>query len=110
MTISSIKTSETFLKNKSQFIFLIGSIFTSLGILLVTVGGSWDITNHLLSKPESFFSPPHALMYSGVAISLIGVVLSFVGWKNLQKFKHSYFLSLKINLNVPLHLKVLLRP
>ena len=98
MTISSIKTSETFLKNKSQFIFLIGSIFTSLGILLVTVGGSWDITNHLLSKPESFFSPPHALMYSGVAISLIGVVLSFVGWKNLQKFKDSYFLSLKIKL------------
>ena len=82
MTISTPKPSETFLKNKSKFIFLIGSIFTSLGILLVTVGGSWDITNHLLSKPESFFSPPHALMYSGVAISLTGVVLSFIGWRN----------------------------
>ena len=64
---------------------------TSLGILLVTVGGSWDITNHLLSKPETFFSPPHALMYSGVAISLVGVVLTFVGWKNLQKFKDKLF-------------------
>ncbi|RCL30908.1 MAG: hypothetical protein DBX08_05480 [Nitrosopumilus sp.] len=71
---------------------------TSLGILLVTVGGSWDITNHLLSKPETFFSPPHALMYAGVAISLIGVVLTFVGWKNLQQFRDSYFLSLKIKL------------
>jgi hypothetical protein len=98
MTISTSNPSETFLKNKSKFIFLIGSIFTSLGILLVTVGGSWDITNHLLSKPESFFSPPHALMYSGVAISLTGVVLSFIGWRNLQKFKDSYFLSLKIKL------------
>jgi hypothetical protein len=98
MTILTSKSSETFLKNKSEFIFLIGSIFTSFGILLVTVGGSWDITNHLLSKPESFFSPPHALMYSGVAISLTGVVLSFVGWKNLQKFNDSYFLSLKIKL------------
>jgi len=98
MTISTSKSSETFLKNKSKFIFLIGSVFTSFGILLVTVGGSWDITNHLLSKPESFFSPPHALMYSGVAISLIGVVLSFIGWKNLKKFKDSYFLSLKIKL------------
>ena len=98
MTTLTPKSSETFLKNKSEFIFLIGSIFTSFGILLVTVGGSWDITNHLLSKPESFFSPPHALMYSGVAISLTGVVLSFVGWKNLQKFKDSYFLSLKIQL------------
>ena len=98
MTISTSKSSETFLKNKSKFIFLIGSVFTSFGILLVTVGGSWDITNHLLSKPETFFSPPHALMYSGVAISLTGVVLSFIGWKNLKKFKDSYFLSLKIKL------------
>jgi len=98
MTNSTSNSSETFLKNKSKFIFLIGSVFTSFGILLVTVGGSWDITNHLLSKPESFFSPPHALMYSGVAISLTGVILSFIGWKNLKKFKDSYFLSLKIKL------------
>ena len=98
MTISTSKSSETFLKSKSEIIFLIGSILTSLGILLVTVGGSWDITNHLLSKPETFFSTPHALMYSGVTVTLIGVVLSFVGWKNLQKFKNSYFLSFKIKL------------
>ena len=98
MTISTTKPSETFLKTKSEIIFLIGSILTSLGILLVTVGGSWDITNHLLSKPETFFSLPHALMYSGVTVTLIGVVLSFVGWQNLQKFKNSYFLSLKIKL------------
>ena len=98
MILSKSKVSQTFLKNHSQHIFLIGSILTSFGILLVTVGGSWDITNHLLSKPETFFSPPHALMYTGVAISLIGVVLTFVGWKNLQKFRDSYFLSLKIKL------------
>ena len=98
MTISTSKPSETFLTSRSEIIFLIGSVLTSLGILLVTVGGSWDITNHLLSKPETFSSPPHALMYSGVAVTLFGVVLSFVGWKNLQKFKTPYFLSLKIKL------------
>jgi hypothetical protein len=98
MTTVDSKSIETFLKNKSEVIFLIGSILTSLGILLVTVGGSWDITNHLLSKPETFFSPPHALMYSGVAISLIGVILTFVGWKNLEKLRNSYFLSFKIKL------------
>ena len=69
MTISKSKISETFLTTYSQQFFLFGSILTSFGILLVTVGGSWDITNHLLSKPETFFSPPHALMYAGVAIS-----------------------------------------
>ena len=98
MTTLTSKSSETFLKTKSEIFFLIGSILTSLGILLVTVGGSWDITNHLLSKPETFFSPPHALMYFGVAVSLSGVVLSFIGWKNLQKSRDSYFLSLKIKL------------
>ena len=98
MTISTSKSSETFLKTKSEIIFLIGSILTSFGILLVTVGGSWDITNHLLSKPETFFSTPHALMYFGVGVSLSGVVLSFIGWTNLQKFRDSYFLSLKIKL------------
>lgn len=98
MTISKSKISETFLTTYSQQFFLFGSILTSFGILLVTVGGSWDITNHLLSKPETFFSPPHALMYTGVAISLIGVVLTFLGWRNLQQFRDSYFLSLKIKL------------
>ena len=98
MTISKSKISETFLTTYSQQFFLFGSILTSLGILLVTVGGSWDITNHLLSKPETFFSPPHALMYSGVAVSLIGVILTFVGWKNLEKLKDSYFLPFKIKL------------
>ncbi len=98
MTISKSKISETFLTTYSQQFFLFGSVLTSFGILLVTVGGSWDITNHLLSKPETFFSPPHALMYTGVAISLIGVVLTFVGWRNLQQFRDSYFLSLKIKL------------
>ncbi|QUC65305.1 hypothetical protein NsoK4_03400 [Nitrosopumilus sp. K4] len=68
----------------------------SFGILLVTVGGSWDITNHLLNKPETFFSPPHALMYSGVAIALIGVVVSFVSWKNLKTSENIYSVPLKI--------------
>ena len=98
MTNLTSNLTENFLKTRYEIIFLVGSILTSFGILLVTVGGSWDITNHLLSNPETFFSPPHALMYSGVAISLTGVVLSFIGWKNLQKSSDSYFLSLKIQL------------
>ena len=88
----------TSVKIYSEKLFFIGSILVSLGILLVTVGGSWDITNHLLNKPESFFSSPHALMYSGVAISLVGVALSFISWRNLSKKKSVYSKSLKIQL------------
>ena len=87
-----------FLGNHSEKIFLVGNIFVSFGILLVTVGGSWDITNHLLHKPETSFSPPHALIYTGVAISLIRTVFSFVGWRNLKHHSDAYFLSLKIEL------------
>ena len=85
-------------KNYSERVFLIGCILISFGILLVTVGGSWDITNHLLSKPDTFFSPPHAMMYLGVAISLIGTMLSFLCWKQMQELKDTYFISLKNSL------------
>ena len=94
-------TESKFIQNSftlSKNIFVIGSILSSFGILLVTVGGSWDITNHLLNKPETFFSPPHALMYVGVAISLIGVVVSFFGWKNSKELKNFFSISLKIKL------------
>ena len=65
---------------------------------MVTVGGSWDITNHLLNKPETFFSPPHAILYTGVAISLIGIVVSFFSWKNMSSQKHIFWASLKFKL------------
>ena len=90
--------SNKFSFNTFNSIFFIGNIFVSFGILLVTVGGSWDITNHLLNKPESFFSPPHALMYFGVMVSLLGVAFCFFGWKNLTNLRSNYSTSLKITL------------
>ncbi|MFL6483637.1 MAG: hypothetical protein ACJ70Z_02830, partial [Nitrososphaera sp.] len=54
-----------------------GYMLVSLGMLLAAAGGSWDITNHLLNKPETFFAPPHAVLYSGAASAVVGVVLVF---------------------------------
>jgi hypothetical protein len=96
MEVKQKKQLETILEIHSKKIFLIGSILVSFGILLVTVGGSWDITNHLLNKPETFFSPPHALMYSGVAITLIGVTISFIGYRNLQELKNIFSLPIRV--------------
>jgi len=59
-----------------------GYVLVSLGILLAIAGGSWDITNHLLNKPETFFAPPHAVLYSGAACSVVGTVLVFSGSKS----------------------------
>ncbi len=95
MVFLKSKITNNFLSKHSEYLFLAGCILVSFGILLVTVGGSWDITNHLLNKPDTFFSPPHALMYLGVVISLVGTVISFLGWRLLQNFKNLYLLSLK---------------
>lgn len=62
-------------------LFQIANIVVSLGIIMVTGGGSWDITNHILNKPETFFAPPHAILYSGVGIALVGFIALFVSWK-----------------------------
>lgn len=66
-------------------LFKIANIVTSIGIILVTSGGSWDITNHILNKPETFFAPPHAMLYSGVGIALLGFVLLFASWQKSGK-------------------------
>jgi hypothetical protein len=44
----------------------------SLGILLSASGGSWHITNHLLNRPETFFAPPHFVLYAGVILAILG--------------------------------------
>lgn len=81
----------------TNLIFFVGNLLTSIGILLVTVGGSWDITNHLLNKPETFFSPPHALLYTGVVITLTGIIISFFSWRNLEKKEH-FLIAIKLKL------------
>src|ERR671927_1403102 len=58
-----------------------GYVFVSIGILLAAGGGSWDINNHLLNKPETFFAPPHAVLYSGAAIAVAGALMLFLSAK-----------------------------
>ncbi|MDQ4074050.1 MAG: hypothetical protein M3162_07070 [Thermoproteota archaeon] len=42
-------------------------------------GGSWDITYHLLNIPETFFSPPHGLVYAGI------LMVIFTFYTNLRQ-------------------------
>lgn len=66
-------------------LFGIANLLVSIGIILVTSGGSWDITNHILNKPETFFAPPHAMLYSGVGIALVGFITLYISWKKSGK-------------------------
>jgi len=64
---------------RSKLKFKIGCILISLGILLTSSSASWDITNHLINKPETFFSTPHLLLYTGVGVAALGSAIMFVG-------------------------------
>ena len=58
--------------------FLAGYVLVSLGVLLAAAAGSWDINNHLLNKPETFFAPPHAVLYAGAGATVTGAAILFL--------------------------------
>jgi hypothetical protein len=86
-----------------------GYILVSLGVLLSASSGSWDITNHLLNKPETFFSPPHAGIYIGVALVLSGSIMV------LSRYYHSssnisnkyHYIDKLIDLPLPMKLVII---
>jgi hypothetical protein len=80
-----------------------GYILVSLGVLLSASSGSWDITNHLLNRPETFFSPPHAGLYLGVVIVLSGLIMMlrhYSSSSNISNNDHRYINRL-IHLPLP---------
>ncbi|MBT8242926.1 MAG: hypothetical protein HKP34_04370 [Nitrosopumilus sp.] len=72
-------------------------IISLFGSVLEIWGGSWDITSHALGAPESFFTPPHAVLYSGVGISLIAAIASLgILIKDKEIRDKSFSLGLKL--------------
>ena len=59
---------------EKKFVFTI--IFISLGIIFQAGAGSWDATSHLLKKPDTFFTPPHILLYIGIILTLISFIMA----------------------------------
>jgi hypothetical protein len=46
------------------------------GALIQILGGQWDVSWHELGIVETFFTPPHTVMYSGIAFSLISSLIA----------------------------------
>ena len=80
-------------------IVLIVLIISLFGSVLEIWGGSWDITSHAIGAPESFFTPPHGVLYSGVGISLIAAIISLAIISKDKEIRHESF-SLGIKLIV----------
>ena len=86
-----------------------GYILVSLGVLLSASSGSWDITNHLLNKPETFFSPPHAGIYIGVALVLSGSIMMLsCYYRSSSNISNKYhYIDKLIDLPLPMKLVII---
>src|SRR5215471_17631611 len=88
------------LQSRSHLVrrFAIGSALVSIGIFISASGGSWDISNHLLNKPETFFSTPHAVLYTGVAVTILGTVIVWGAHRSLSIYDNNLNISTKLTL------------
>jgi hypothetical protein len=59
------------LRSRTMDIVLAALISATAGAFLQIGGTSWDVTSHLLQRPESFFTPSHTLLYTGVGMVTI---------------------------------------
>lgn len=71
-----METSKGIQKTANTGIPLISFCIATIGVALSFWGASWDVTAHLLRTPETFFTPSHTILYTGVGISLISAIVS----------------------------------
>jgi hypothetical protein len=72
-------------------------VIATAGAFLQIGGASWDITTHIMEQPETFFTPSHTVLYTGVglltAASGIGGILLI---KNKELKGKSYATAFKL--------------
>ena len=71
---------------KLPSILTLAYLLVGIGALLQIGGGYWDVTWHALQKPETFLTPPHTIVYTGVLLSLSMGILS-VAFRIRHKFE-----------------------
>jgi hypothetical protein len=62
--------------------------FASVGSILQITGGNWDVTSHLLLKPETFFTPSHTIMYGGILLLSISALIAACVLYKYKQIKH----------------------
>ncbi len=72
-------------------------IVATVGSVLQIGGTSWDITSHLLQLPETFFTPSHTLLYTGIGFLAISSAFAlYLFNKNKEISKLSFIISFKL--------------
>jgi len=73
-------------------------IVSTLGSFMQISGASWDITSHLLNQPDSFFTPSHAMLYTGIGLIAISAGVGSYLLRRKKKIKQYNSISLSFKL------------
>ncbi|HEY5630753.1 MAG TPA: hypothetical protein VIR31_01365 [Nitrososphaeraceae archaeon] len=82
-----------------MYISLMVLIIATAGAFIQIEGASWDVTSHLLRRPETFFTPSHTMLYTGVGLLSIAAAISanlLLKNKNIRTMSFSTALKLLI--------------
>jgi hypothetical protein len=73
-------------------------ILATVGVFIQTEGASWDVMSHLLRRPETFFTPSHTMLYTGVGLLTIAATVSvYLLRKNAKEIRtNSFSTALKL--------------
>ena len=84
-------------------------LLISIGVSLQISGSNWDIVWHGVGNVETFFTPPHSVIYSGVVLaigSVIGGAIQAAFRIRQQKHDATWFVLLLVPSSLPLSLKI----
>ncbi len=73
-------------------------IVSTLGSFMQISGASWDITSHLLNQPDSFFTPSHAMLYTGIGLIAISAGVGSYLLRRKKKINQYHSISLSFKL------------
>jgi hypothetical protein len=68
-------------------------IIATAGVFLQIGGASWDITSHIMQEPETFFTPSHTVLYTGVGLLTIAAGTGSVLLINNKELKKKSFVT-----------------
>ena len=72
-------------------------VIATAGAFLQIGGASWDITSHIMEEPETFFTPSHTVLYTGVGLLTVAAGISGILLiKNKELKGNSYATALKL--------------
>src|ERR671927_1398772 len=63
-------------RSHPMYVSLMVLIIATAGAFIQTEGASWDVTSHLLKRPETFFTPSHTMLYTGVGLLIVAAAIS----------------------------------